>query len=333
MKLVGERAAAKFRALMAPAPPVGTDADAPWEIPPRGWWQALKRCRHEAMTDNLALIAAGVAFYGFLALVPLLGALVLTYGILVDPVDAARHIRELTRLVPADAARLIADQLENIVRTSAGKKGLGLLLALGLSLYGAMKGAEAMITALNIVYEEREKRGLVQLVVLQAQMTVAAVGVAILMLSAATLSAALEAWAGGFAAVAVTGAKLFGWLLAASISSAAIAALYRVAPSRHVARWQWVAPGAVLATFAMVATSGGFGWYAANLGSYNTTYGSLGAVVVLMLWLWLSAYGLLLGGELNAELERQTERDTTTGPELPMGQRGARMADLAAPAG
>lgn len=291
----------------------------------------MKRTYREARTDNLALIAAGVAFYGFLALIPLLAALVLIYGIVIAPAEAARHIRELAQLVPADAARLIADQLENIIRTSANKKGLGLLLALGLSLYGAMKGAEAIITALNIVYEEREKRAFFQLLTLQAEMTVGAVAVAIVLLTAASLSAALEVQAGGIAPAAALAAKFFGWLVAAAITSTAIAVLCRVAPSRADARWRWVTPGSVVATLGIVATSAGFGWYAANFGNYNTTYGSLGAVVVMLLWLWLSAYALLLGAELNAELERQTKRDSTTGPELPMGQRHARMADIVAP--
>ncbi len=290
----------------------------------------LKRTYSEARRDNLGLIAAGVAFYGFLTLVPLLGALVLTYGIIIDPVEAARHIRQLAKLVPADAARLIADQLENIVRTSAGKKGIGLMLALGLSLYGSMKGAEAVITAMNIVYEEREKRRFFKLILLQAEMTVAAVVVAIVMLTAASLSAALELQAGVIAPGAAVAARMFGWLVAAAIASTAIAALCRTAPSRADARWRWVTAGSVLATLGIVAVSAAFGWYAANFGNYNTTYGSLGAVVILLLWLWLSAYALLIGAELNAELERQTARDSTTGPELPIGQRQARMADLVA---
>lgn len=324
---------AKRYRIMPKSHPTGRDADAPSQIPLRGWWQVLKRTYAEASDDNIGLIAAGVAFYGFLAMVPLLASLVLTYGIVVDPAEAAKHIRELTAMVPRDAATLIGEQLDSIVRTSVDKKGFGLLLALGLAIYGAMKGAQALIIALNIVYEEAEKRGFVRLLMLQAVMVVAAVAVAGALLTAISLSAALEAFVGRIGDLAALAVKLLGWLLAAMLASAAVAALYRVAPSRADPRWRWVTPGSVVATLGILATSAGFAWYAASLGDYNATYGSLAGVVVLLLWLWLSAYVLLLGAELNAELERQTERDSTTGPERPLGQRNATMADTVAPSG
>ena len=136
----------------------GRDAVSPAEIPLRGWWQVLKRTYSEAGNDNLGLLAAGVAFYTFLAMVPFLASLVITYGLVVDPAEAALHIRDLTAMVPKDAAQLIADQIDGIVKTSVDKKGFGLLLTLALSIYGAIKGAGPVVTALNIVYEETEKR-------------------------------------------------------------------------------------------------------------------------------------------------------------------------------
>ena len=307
------------------------DAETPAQIPLRGWWQVLKRTYRESSDDNIGLIAAGVAFYGFLAMVPLLASLVLTYGIVIDPAEAARHMRDLTAMVPQDAARLIAEQLDGIVKTSSDKKGFGLLLALGLAIYGAMKGAQALIIALNIAYEETEKRGFVRLLGLQAGMVLAAVAVAMALLTAISLSAALEKFAGDLAPAAAFAVKIIGWVIAAALASAAIAALYRIAPSRADPLWRWVTPGSILATLGILGTSAGFGWYAARLGDYNATYGSLGGVVVLMLWLWLSAYVLMLGAELNAEIERQTERDSTTGPAQPPGQRNAKMADAVAP--
>ena len=309
----------------------GRNADTPLQIPLRGWWQVLKRTYAEATDDNLGLIAAGVAFYGFLAMVPLLASLVLTYGIVVDPAEAARHIRDLTTMVPRDAARLIAEQLDGILKTSVDKKGFGLLLALGLAVYGAMKGAQALIIALNIVYEEREKRGFIRLTLLQAAMVLVAIAVAAGLLTAISLSAALETFIADIGPFAALGVKVIGWIVAAGLASAAVAGLYRVAPSRADPRWRWVTPGSILSTIGILATTAGFGWYAASLGDYNATYGSLGGVVVLLLWLWLSAYVLMLGGELNAELERQTERDSTTGPERPLGERRAKMADEVAP--
>ena len=312
---------------------LGRGAQAPSQIPLRGWWQVLKRTWREATDDNLGLIAAGVAFYGFLAMVPLLASLVLTYGIVVDPAEAAKHIREWTAMVPRDAASLIAEQLDGVVKTSSDKKGFGLVFALGLAIYGAMKGAQALILALNIVYEESEKRGFVRLLILQLVMVLAAVAVAIALLTAISLSAALETFVAGVGAAAALLVKLCGWLVAAALASAAVATLYRVAPSRANPCWRWVTPGSIFATIGVLATTAGFGWYAASLGDYNATYGSLGGVVVLLLWLWLSAYVLMLGAELNAELERQTEHDSTTGPERPLGERGAKMADVVAPEG
>ena len=308
----------------------GRDAAIPQEIPARGWWQILRRTYAEAGKDNLGLVAAGVAFYGFLAMVPLLGAMVLTYGLLVDPHDVAKHMQALTTLVPTDAAKLIDEQLKAVVDTAAGKKGFGLLLALGLALYGAMKGAGAIITALNIAYEEAETRGFVRLNLVTAAVTAAAIGIALLLLLAASLTGFLEDIAGRIAPVAATAIKIASWVVAGAIASAGVAALYRYGPARAQARWAWLTPGSIFATLGFALTTLGFGFYAAKFGNYNATYGSLGAIVVLLMWLYLSAYVLLLGAELNAELEHQTARDTTTGPEQAMGARDAKMADQAA---
>ncbi|QXQ06378.1 YihY/virulence factor BrkB family protein [Sphingosinicellaceae bacterium] len=311
----------------------GRDAATPLEMPARGWWQILKRTYVEAGKDNLDLIAAGVAFYGFLAMVPLLGAMVLTYGLVVDPADLAKHMHALTGLVPGDAAKLIDEQLVSVAKTAAGKKGLGLALALALALYGAMKGAGAVVTALNVAYEQRETRGFIRTTMVNAAVTLAAVLMAVALLLATSVTGFLEDLARGLGDGAALAIKLAVWAATACLASAAVAALYRYAPARTHAQWHWLTPGSVLATLGLVLTALGFGFYAANFGNYNATYGSLGAVVVLLLWLYLSAYVLLLGAEFNAELEHQTERDTTAGDEKPMGQRGAKMADEVAAEG
>lgn len=305
----------------------GQSATTPAEVPPKGWWQVLKRTYKEASADNLGLISAGVAFYGFLAMVPLLGAMVLTYGLVVDPQEVAKHMQTVTAMVPADAAKLIDEQLGNVVKTAAGKKGLGLALALLLALYGAMKGAGAVVTALNIAYDEEETRGFLKLNLVQAAITLAAVLIAVAGLFAASLTGFLEDLANGLSPVAATLTKIAVWAVTAALASAAVASLYRYAPDRDEAKWIWLTPGSVLATLGFIATTLGFGFYAAHFGNYNATYGALGAVVVLLMWLHLSAYVLTLGAELSAELEHQTARDTTRDPELPMGQRGAAMAD------
>ena len=164
-------------------------------------------------------------------------------------------------------------------------------------------------------------------------MTIAAVLIAVLLLVAVSLTTALERLANDVGPTLAFSVKLAGWSIAIVAASGLVSALYRMAPSSADAKWRWVTPGSILSTLGIAVASAGFGWYASRLGNYNATYGSLGAVVVLLLWLWLSAYVLLLGGELNAELEHQTERDSTTGAEMPLGQRAATMADVVAPDG
>lgn len=299
-------------------------------MPAKGWKQVLLRTWTEAGDDNVALLAAGVAFYGFLAMVPLLGAIVLSYGLVADPATVMANVRSLTAVMPAEAARLIGEQLINVVSTSGGKKGLGLLLALALALYGAMKGAGAIVTALNVAYEEKETRGFVRLNLLTLAMTVGAV----LMAVAATVAIAglghldaLMPYASGAALIA---GKLMSYVLLGAAGAAAAATLYRYAPDRDEARWIWLTPGSLGVTLLWLALTLGFGTYVANFGSYDATYGSLGAVVVLLTWLYLSAYILIMGAELNAELEHQTAMDTTRGPERPLGSRGAQAADTVA---
>ncbi|WP_419815989.1 YihY/virulence factor BrkB family protein [Glacieibacterium sp.] len=306
---------------------LGHDAGSPAQMPLRGWWQILKRTYAESGKDNLGLIASGVAFYGFLAMVPLLGAMVLTYGLVVDPADLNQHMRAITGMVPSEAAKLIDEQLTNVVTTAAGKKGLGLALALLLALYGAMKGAGAIIIALNIAYEEKETRGFIKLNLVQAAITLAAVLLAVAGLLSVSVTGFLEDFAGRISPAVAIATKVTAWIVTALLASGAVAALYRYAPNRREPRWTWLTPGSLAATVGFVATTLGFGFYAAHFGNYNATYGSLGAIVVLLLWLYLSAYVLLLGAELNAELEHQTARDTTRGPEKPMGSRRAKMAD------
>ena len=312
---------------MSTASATGRDAASPTQVPAKGWWQVLKRTYAESGKDNLGLIAAGVAFYGFLALVPLLGAMVLTYGLVVDPQEVAKHMQAITAIAPHDAATLIDDQLKNVVLTATGKKGLGLALALVLAVYGAMKGAGAVVTALNVAYEQPETRGFIKTTLVNAGVTLAALLLAAALLLSASVTGFLEDLARGLGNGAVVAIKVATWAITAALASAAIAALYRYAPARSHAQWTWLTPGSVLATLGLVATTLGFGFYAASFGNYNATYGSLGAVVVLLMWLYLSAYVLLLGAEFNAELEHQTARDTTTGPEKSLGQRGAQMAD------
>ncbi|MGI4880274.1 MAG: YihY/virulence factor BrkB family protein [Janthinobacterium lividum] len=271
-----------------------------------GWGRTLVQVYKDSGEDNLGLIAAGVAYYGFLTLIPALGALVLTYGLVTAPGEVATQMRAIVQHVPADAAKLIDDQLTSVVQTATGKKGLGLALALVLALYGAMKGAGAVVTALNVAYEVKEDRSFVRTTMVNAAVTIGAVVVAVLALLSGSVFAAIGSSAAGLSLLATTLIKLVSWLVTAAIAVTAVAVLYRYAPARHQARWQWVTPGSLVTMVGFLAVTFGFGLYAKHFGNYGATYGSLSAVVVLLLWLYLSAYVLLLGAELNAALDRQT---------------------------
>lgn len=305
----------------------GRSAATPLDMPLSGWRDILIRTWRESTQDNLSLIAAGVTFYAFLTIVPLLGAMVLVYGLVADPATVVQNMQGLTSVMPADAARLIGEQLMQVVQTAGSKKGFGLLVALAIALYGATKGMGAIVTAMNIVYDEEETRGFIKTTLLTLAMTVGAVVVGIVAILAISALSAIERLLPTSAPVVHTAVTIVLWLIATALMSGAIAAVYRYAPARDKAQWAWLSAGSILATLLIVAATLGFGFYVSNFGSYNATYGSLGAVIVLLTWLNLSAYILLFGAELNAELEHQTRRDTTEGPAKPEGQRGAQMAD------
>lgn len=305
----------------------GRQAVTPAAIPWAGWKQIALRTWREAGQDNVGLIAAGVAFYGFLALVPLLGAIVMSYGLVAEPATVIRNMQGLTSVMPADAAHLVGEQLMNVVKTSDGKKGLGLLLALALALFGARNGAGALITALNIVYEEEEKRGFIRVNLVALAMTAAAVLVAMVAVIAIAALGHLEDLLTGMPGIVAVLGKIVSYVFLLLVGAAGAATLYRYGPSRQSARWVWLTPGSLLSALLWLALTIGFGIYVANFGNYNATYGSLGAVVVLLTWLYLSSYILLFGAELNAELEHQTAADTTGGVAQPIGERGAWVAD------
>ena len=315
------------------ADPHGRQATSPIRLPASAWKEIGARVWAKTGTDNISLLAAGVAFYAFLAMVPLFGALVMTYGLVADPANVARHMQTIIELVPADAARLIYQQLMDVTTAAAGKKGLGLLIALLLSLYGATRAAGGVIMALNVVYEQPERRSFIRTTLLTFVITIGAVLIGIVGLIGASVLALVEPlthFLGDAGAILMT---LLTWIVAGALATGAIGATYRFAPDRQDARWRWLSFGSLLATTLWLIATVGFGFYASRFGDYNATYGSLGAVVVLLLWLYVSAYAILLGAEVNAETERQTAVDSTTGRARPMGQRGATMADTVPPVG
>lgn len=304
----------------------GREASSPWQMPFAAWKDVAGRVWRQSWDDNIGLVAAGVAFYGFLALVPLLGMLVLVYGLLFDPATVVDHVRSLIRILPRDVTVLIGQLLMNAVRASENTTGLGVIIALGVALYAGGNGAGAIMTALNIAYEEKERRSLARFYAIAFGMTVAAVIIALLALAAVATIQSLENL------IHLTGPVLFigkaaAYLLLGLFAAAIAASLYRFGPSREDARWEWITPGSLFTAIVWLGLSVAFGFYVARLTDYNATYGSIAAIVMLLTWMYLSAYVFLFGAELNAELEHQTAKDSTTGHPEPLGERGAWAAD------
>ena len=279
---------------------------------------------------NLSLIGAGVAFFTFLALTPLIAATVMIYGLIGDPDTVRRQMASLVEVIPQEAAVLLQDQLMGAVTANAGVTGFALVIALFFALYGGTRAANGLIGALNIINEEHETRGMITLTIRAMLLTLAVVFVALTGL----ISGGVFAWLQTQTQILLGGGvttmfKLLTWAASILLGSIGFALIMRYGPDRRPAKWRWLAPGALLATVLWIAITFGFSFYVAFVSDYNATYGSLSAVVVFLMWLFLSAYGILAGALLNAELERQTTMDTTAGEDRPMGQRGAVLADLA----
>ncbi|WP_081881790.1 YihY/virulence factor BrkB family protein [Nitrosococcus oceani] len=304
----------------------GRSATRPQEIPAKGWGDVLLRVKNELSEDKLTMIAAGVAFYALLAIFPALTALVSIYGLVADPADVQQQLNTLSGFIPAEAQTLLNDQLSSITAHSQTALGVGVIGSILLALWGATKGLKTLMEALNVVYDEEETRGFLKL---NATALILTFGALMLGVIAIGLVVALPALLGNFGlgAEVRTWVSLLRWPVLAFIAMVGLAVVYRYGPSRSQPRWHWVSWGAVLATVLWIAASVGFSYYVSNFGSYNETYGSLGGVVVFLMWLFITAFIILLGAELNAEMEHQTRADTTEGGNQPLGQRGAYVAD------
>ena len=308
----------------------GRDAEEPQDMPAAGWRDVLRRLMVDFGRDNLSLMAAGIAFYALLSFTPGLTALVALYGLVFDPSQVQAQVASLEGMIPEEARSVIAAQLNSIVQASSSKLGVGLFVSLALALWSANSGTGALMSALNVVYGEREKRSLLRYYANALALTAALVlfGIVSLLLVAVIPAVIGLLPLGDFGKTLVDWSR---WPVLMLLAGTAIAFIYRYAPSRAEPRWSWASPGAALATVVWLAGSALFSLYVEKFATYNKTYGSLGAVVVLLLWLWLSALSVLIGAELNAELEHQTARDTTRRPTKPMGRRGAYVADTVAP--
>lgn len=305
----------------------GRAAVSPREIPARGWADVLSRVKVSLKDDQVSLMAAGVAFFSLLALVPALAALVALYGLLRSPAEVQADIASLASVLPADAQGVLDDQLTSLTSSSSAGLGLGLVVSVLLSLWAASGGVSQLISAVNVAYDEEDSRGFVKRRGLALLLTLGAIVMVLVTFSlVAVLPAVLSVV--GLDGVAGTVVGLLRWPLLGLLMVVALAVLYRVAPDREDARWRWVSWGSVVAVGLWLLGSVLFSVYVSRFSSYNETYGSLGAVVVLLLWLYLSSFIVLLGAELNVELEKQTVRDSTTGSERPLGQRSAEGADV-----
>ncbi|MDX9861917.1 MAG: YihY/virulence factor BrkB family protein [Rhodospirillales bacterium] len=300
----------------------GRESKRPGQIPRRGWRDILLRTWGQIGQDNVGLVAAGVAFYGLLGLFPAIAALVSIYGLIADPAQVQQQVQTMSGVMPEELHRILGEQMGEVAASGARALSIAVVGSLALALWSASKGTKTLMTAMNVAYNEDERRNFLVLNLTALGLTAFFILLFVAALVAVVFAPALLAALGVGRPIA-----MLGWPLIIAVLLVALAILYRFGPSREQAKWRWISPGSIAAVVLWLAASVAFSTYVRNFGSYNETYGSLGAVVGLMMWLWISAFIVVMGAELNAESERQTRRDTTTGDPRPMGERGAYVAD------
>lgn len=303
----------------------GRSARRPEEIPAAGWRDILLRTKRNIAEDNLSIVAAGVAFYVFLGLVPLLGAAISIYGLVANPADIQEQVRAMSGFLPPDVITILEEQISRIASNSKAA-GWGAALGLVIALWSGAKGTKAMINALNIAYQEEETRGFFRLTLISLGLTLAGILAVLLAVGLVAIMPVMLQYV-GLGSVAKTTVSVLRWPLLVGLALIGIAVLYRYAPDRSRPQWRWLTWGSGLAAVMWLVASGLFSFYVSSFGNYNKTYGSLAAVVILMLWFMISAYAVLLGAELNGEMEHQTAEDSTENPSKPRGKRGAFVAD------
>lgn len=304
----------------------GRWADHPFQMPWRAWKSVLGRTVSEMISDRIGLVAAGCAFWATLALFPAISTLITIYGLLFNPVSVEPQLAVLARLLPPAAFTLISNRVHELVAQSGHTLTIGLVISAGVTLWSSATGTKSILSALNMAYEEQERRSFL---VFQAEALLITLGSLIAAVLALAIMVGLPAI---FGYIGLSGhlkglIAAAGWVVLVAFVMTSLAFLYRYGPSRRAARWHWITPGSVVATLLWLAASALFSIYVGRFASYNATYGPLATVAGVMMWFWVSVYAVLLGAELNAELELQTARDTTPGPPKPMGRRGAFVAD------
>jgi membrane protein len=302
----------------------GRTAETPSNIPAPGWKDVLLRVYRGIADDRILANAAAVTFYALLALFPAIAALVSIYGLLSDPTTIAKQLDSVSAVLPGGAIDVIRDQLNRLTAQPNSTLGISFLIGLVISLWSANGGIKALFDALNVVYEEKEQRSFIRLNALTLTFTVTMILFLIVALVCiVALPVALNYLPGFIGFIA----NIVRWPVMLVLVALALACIYRYGPSRTEPRWRWVSWGSAFAALAWLGFSAIFSFYAGHFGSFNKTYGSLGAVIGFMTWIWLSVAVILIGAKLNAEMEHQTARETTEGPEKPLGRRGAKMAD------
>jgi membrane protein len=304
----------------------GRHAEKPSDIQLRGWKDILVRVRQGIAKGRLVPIAAGIAFFELLAIFPALAALVSLYGLFADPASIGSHLDAMAGFIPAEGLQILHDQMARVAAKSDDTLSLTFGISLALSLWSANSGTKALFDALNVVYEEEEKRSFLKLNAISLLFTVGGIFMFLAAMAAMVVIPVVLDYV-GLSETAGTLVALIRWPLLLVGIGIWLTLLYRFGPSREQPQWRWVSWGSAFAAITWLAASMLFSWYAANFASYNETYGSLGAMIGFATWLWLSAIVILIGGKINAEMEHQTVHDTTTGSPLPLGARGATMAD------
>jgi membrane protein len=307
----------------------GRTAEKPSDIPVPGWRDIVLCVYYGISDDRILANAAAVTFYALLALFPAIAALVSIYGLFADPASIEQHLNSTSGVLPGGAIDVIRDQLARLTAQPRRTLGVSFVIGLLISLWSANGGIKALFDALNVVYEEREERSFIRLNAVSLAFTVAMVLFLIIAIAAiVALPVALNYLPGSIGNIL----DIVRWPAVLVIVAFALACIYRYGSSRTEPRWRWISWGSAFAAVAWLGLSGLFSWYTGNFGSFNKTYGSLGAVIGFMTWMWLSIAVILIGAKLNAETEHQTARESTAGPEKPLGRRSAKMADTVGPA-
>jgi membrane protein len=304
----------------------GRHANAPWQIPLRGWKDILWRTYQQIGEDRLFAVAAGVVFYGLLALFPAVTALVSLYGLFANAATINDHLASLSGVLPSNAIEIVHEQIARLTAKSDAKLGFGFVIGLAVALWSANAGMKAIIDALNVVYEEKEKRGFIKLNLVTLGFTLAAIASLLLALCLVVVLPLILNYL-GLASVTDALFRIARWPILLALVVIGLALIYRFGPSRREPRWQWLSVGSVVAAVAWLVSSALLSWYLATYAHYDATYGSLGAGIGLMMWMWISSIVILFGAQLNSEIEHQTAKDSTVEHDKPLGARGAVMAD------